>query len=276
MAIITISRGTFSGGTNLAELLSEKLKCTHITRETLVSIAKDKGVSLKKLSQALDEKPGLLESMAERVHYLTYIQQALAKAIKDEDNVVYDGLAGHLLLKDIPNILRVKVIANMDYRIEAAMERMKFNTRKDAYDFIKNIDNKRDKWTRALYQRDWQDPLLYDLVINLEQMSFNSASEVVYHAASQSEFERTQDMQKEIIDFSLCTDVRAAIAADYTIDDSNIDVEVKDGIVTLEGTIDNLEQAARIKSMVQKIPGVKEIDSRMQKQTGPLDPFQRK
>lgn len=276
MAIITISRGSFSGGTHLAELISKKMSCTHISRETLVNIAGEKGVSLEKLSRALEEKPGMLESMTERVHYLTYIQQALVKAVQKEENVVYDGLAGHLLLKEIPNLLRIKVIADMEYRIKAVMERVNFHRREDAISFIKKIDTKREKWTRALYKLDWKDPLLYDLVINLDQISFSSASEIVCHTANFDEFQRTQEMQGKIDDFSLYTDVRAAIASDYSILDADIDVEAHQGTITLKGIVENLEQSARIKEMIRKIPGVKEVHSQMQTRTATLDPFKRK
>ncbi|MEF8823677.1 MAG: cytidylate kinase family protein [Desulfohalobiaceae bacterium] len=276
MAIITISRGSFSGGTQLADHIAQKLSCTHISREMLVNIAQEKGVSLKKLSRALEEKPTLLESMTDRVHYLTYIQQALARAVQKEENVVYDGLAGHLLFKGVPNLLRVKVIADMEYRIEAVMERMGYTKREEAFNFIRNVDAKREKWTRALYQCDWKDPFLYDLTINLEQMSIAGASEIVCHTANLEEFKRTPEMQKKIDDFTLCTDARAAIASDFRIQDSGIDVEAHDGKILLTGTVENLEQGAMVKELIGNIPGVEAVNSQMQTRTAPLDPFKRK
>jgi cytidylate kinase len=61
MAIITISRGSFSGGQGLAECITEKLGYRCISREVLVEAAREYGVPLDKLSKALDEAPGLLE-----------------------------------------------------------------------------------------------------------------------------------------------------------------------------------------------------------------------
>jgi len=75
MAIITVSRGTFSGGKILAKCVAEKLGYRCISREVLVDAAREFGAPLEKLSKALDEPPGFLHHLtAERVHYLAYIR----------------------------------------------------------------------------------------------------------------------------------------------------------------------------------------------------------
>ena len=123
MAIITISRGTFSGGQILAEAVAEKLGYHCIARETLAEAAKQYGVAEEKLSKALSQKSGFLEHLtSERIHYLAYFRATLFKEVRDA-KVVYHGHVGNLLLKEVPHVLRVKVIANMGFRIKAAMDR---------------------------------------------------------------------------------------------------------------------------------------------------------
>ena len=63
MAIITISRGTNSGGQSLAECVSKRLGYRCVSRELLVQAAKDYGVEEEMLSKALEGKPGILERM---------------------------------------------------------------------------------------------------------------------------------------------------------------------------------------------------------------------
>jgi cytidylate kinase len=170
MAIITISRGTFSGGQSLAECIAEKLGYRCISREVLVKAAKQYGVPLEKLSKALEDAPGLLEHLTgERAHYLAYIRAVLCKEAKD-DRMVYHGLVGHLLFRGLPHVLRVRVIANMEFRINGAMDRRHLS-REEATQFIKKVDDKRSKWTKFLYGVDWRDPSLYDLVVNLDHIN---------------------------------------------------------------------------------------------------------
>ncbi len=124
MAIITISRGTFSGGKTLAECLGKALRYRLLSREELVqATARRFGLSQDELAAALSHKPGFLDRQRlTKRSYVLCVQAELASAVQG-DNVVYHGQAGHLLLKKVPHHLRLKVVADMEYRINAAMER---------------------------------------------------------------------------------------------------------------------------------------------------------
>ena len=96
MAIITISRGTFAGGKELAECVATKLSYRCVSRELLLADTASKyGVTEQKLVAALDNKPGFFEGLSlQRIHYIAYIRAVLAKQAQ-EDNVVYHGQVGH-------------------------------------------------------------------------------------------------------------------------------------------------------------------------------------
>jgi len=260
MSIITISRGTFSGGQQLAECVCEKLGYSCVSREVLVEAAKGHGVPLEELSKALNEPPGLFRHMGlKRVHYLVYVQEALVKAVQDE-RAVYHGLAGQLLLRGVPHVLRVKVIANMEFRIQGAMDRLRCG-RHEAVEFIKNIDKKRDKWVRYLYDVDRNDPLLYDLVVNLDRIDIVSACEIVCATASQEEFQTTPESQKRLKDLVLSSEVRARIASDGSVHDDHVEIDADDGVVTIRGTAHSMADADKIRDLVRQAPGVKDVKS---------------
>ena len=262
MAIITVSRGTFSGGQSLAECIAAKLGYRCISREVLVEAARQYGVPLEDLSHAIEDKPGFLErASSTRVHYLAYIRAAICKEVKD-DRVVYHGHAGHLLLKGLPHVLRVRVIADMEFRIEAAMERQNLS-REKAIDFIKAIDEKRVKWTKFLYHADWNDSSLYDIVINLECISIDDACEMVCRIASLDKFKVTPESQKLMDDMVLSTEVSAVLAGSKGIADAGIEIEADGGVITIGGTVGSLEEADKVREIVRKMPGVKDINSNM-------------
>ncbi len=262
MAIITISRGTFSGGQALAECVAERLGYRCVSREVLIEAARQYGVPEEKLFEALRKKPRILERLSlERTHYLAYIRAVLCEEVKG-DNVVYHGHAGHLLLKGIPHVFKVKVIANMEFRIKAAMDRHHLG-REEAIQFIKRVDDERVKWTRFLYGVDWNDPSLYDIVINLDHISLFGACEVVCHTAGLEEYKTMPASQKIMDDLVLSTHVRAIIAADESTADAEVEVEADDGIVTIWGRLQSMEDIDRINEIVRKVPGVKEVNSKM-------------
>lgn len=267
MAIITISRGSFSGGKSLAECTALKLDYGCVSREALVDAAvKRYGVPEQKLHDALTKKPGILDHLTrEKSHYLLCLRAALVRMVKDE-KVMYHGHAGHLLLKGVPHLLRVRVIASMDFRIKAVMKGQHLG-RKEAIEYIEKVDDERSKWTKFLYREDWNDPSLYDLVLNIDQLGIADACEIVCCVANMEQYRVTPDSQKLLDNLVLSTEVRGVIACDATnkgVADAGVEIEADNGIVTISGTVASLEDADRIRELISAVPGVKAIDSRIE------------
>ena len=182
------------------------------------------------------------------------------------DNVVYHGHAGHLLLKGVPHVLKIRVIASMEQRIKAAMESQGL-AREQAMDHIARVDAVRAKWTKYLYGADWTDPQLYDLVVNLDQMSVANACEVVRAAANLEEFRTTPESQRMMDDLVIASAARAKIAAEKGIGDAEVEVEAHGGVATVGGTVGSLDEADRIKQIARETPGVVEVISRIRVRT---------
>jgi cytidylate kinase len=253
--IITISRGSFSGGTVLAECVAEKLGYRLVSREVLAEAAARYGVTEEKLAQALERAPGLWERLGhDRQLYFVYIQAALCEFL-EEDNVVYHGHAGHLLLRGINHVLRVRLIAPMDYRVGAAMASLRCS-RDEAKTHVRRVDEERARWTRFLYDVDWDSPLLYDLVVNLEGMGVETACAVVRATAAQPEFQPTAASRKALRDLTLACRVRAALARNEATSRLEVEVAGDDGVVTLLGTLRDEDQARMVQEVVKHVSGV--------------------
>jgi cytidylate kinase len=262
MPIITISRGTFSGGRKIAECAAEKLGYRCISREVIVEAATEYGVSEDKLLEALTKKPGVVERLTwERNRYLAYIRAALVREAREE-NVVYHGNAGHLLLKDVPHVLKVRIIANMEFRTAAAVERENLS-REEAVRFIARVDEGRAKWTRFLYGVDWNDPSLYDIVVHLDHVGLDGACDVICHMAGMDGYKPSALSRGIIDDLVLSTHLRALIAADKSISDRQVDVRAEGGIVTVTGTVESIWEADKIRTMARSTPGVKDVVSEL-------------
>ena len=190
MAIVTVSRGTMSGGKKLAEMLADKLGYRCISREIIIKTADQYGVPESKLFEAIQRSPTIIQKVTfERERYLAFIQATLCEYAKD-DNLIYHGHAGHFLLEGIDHVLRVRIVAEMTDRIKAAVEQFGFSD-KDALKFIEKVDKQRVKWTKFLYGEDWRSPELYDIVFNLRGMDLKFACEMIKHAIEQPQFQTT-------------------------------------------------------------------------------------
>jgi cytidylate kinase len=266
MAIITISRGSMSGGKKLAECVAGAMGCACIAREVLVEGAAKLGVSEEFLRERIERSPGLWERLtAERRTYALAVQAALAEHVCG-GAVVYHGLAGHLLLREIPEVLRIRLIAPIQVRVQALMEQRGM-TREAAENHIVEVDHHRARWTRLMYEVDIEDPRLYDLVVNLEKTSLESACATVVTLARQREFIVDDAARVRLLDFALACRVRVALAVQPASRGLALKVTASDGVVTLAGEIprpDMLTHASErwigeLRQVVEQVQGVTKV-----------------
>lgn len=262
MAIITISRGTFTGGRQLADCVAEKLGYRCLSGEMLLAEASEYGAPVEKLSKAMSSTPGILERMTvERDRYLAYIKAALFKEAK-EDNLVYHGHAGHLLLEGVPHVLKVRIVASVDYRVKQVMERSNLDS-KEASKIIREVDNERIKWTKLFYHVDWRDPAIYDIVINLDQISMHSACETVCLAAGLEHFKSTPISRKIAYDLAFSSHIMATLAADRNIVTDGIEITSNEGVVTISGSTQWVGSIDKVVKEVSRVPGVDKVINRI-------------
>jgi cytidylate kinase len=256
--IITISRGSYSGGRILAELVGKRLGYRCIDRDHIIRKATAWGASQEALRAAMERPPSLLGQPPRiRYMYLAFIQAALTEEVR-QGNAIYHGLAGHLLLGKGPHVLRTRIIAAMDFRIAKLQERKDY-TRKEAIEYIEKKDEDRRKWTQYLYGVDWRDASLYDLVLNLEQMSLEEACEVICSAARLKCFEFTAETQRAVEDLARASRVRANLAMNPVTSDLQVDVVAHNGAVSIKGDIVSPDQIKKIGSIAWAVPGVTEV-----------------
>jgi len=212
LAIITISRGSLSGGRALAECLSARLGYPNVGREVLQEAAEALGASEEAFRGKFETTPGLWGRLTNaREKYVLAVQTALAEWCTRGD-LVYHGLSGHHLLKGLPGIFRVRLIAPMEMRVKALLESHPMMTVHQAKDFINDVDQDRSRWVKVMYGADVADASLYDLTITLRTHTVESACETIVAAVSQPRFQITDEMEAEIFAFAAECRVRLSRA----------------------------------------------------------------
>jgi cytidylate kinase len=256
--IITISRGSFSGGKILAEELANRLGYRLIDRDQIIQKAAAWGVSQDDLRTAIERPPTFLgQSQHTKYVYLAFIQAALTEEVR-RGNAIYHGLAGHLLLGKGPHVLRTRIIAPMEFRISKMLHGLRCN-RKEAIAYIEKMDADRRKWTQFLYGVDWGDASLYDLVLNLEQMSLEEACDVICTVSRLKCFASTPETQRALDDLATASRVKACLAMNPPTSDFQFEVVAQNGLVSIKGEIPSWEQVKRIGGVAREVPGVTEV-----------------
>jgi cytidylate kinase len=261
MSIIAISRGTFAGGEALAKRVAERLGYQYTSREMTIDVAAARyRVPPEELTEAMDRRPSFWRRvLGERAAYLTFVRATLCEHTEG-DKLVYHGYLGQLLLPGVSHVISVRVIADMEFRLRAVMQQQNL-ARQDALAYIEKTDKERREWTRFLFEVDWEDPRLYDVVLNLNRMSLDTACETVARLTERTEFQPTAASRKAMQDLAISSRVSAALATDFRTRDADLKVTADDGIVTITGATQWPEVADAVPPVVRKVDGVKEVRS---------------
>ncbi|HEX9887657.1 MAG TPA: cytidylate kinase-like family protein [Longimicrobiales bacterium] len=192
MPIITISRGSLSGGRALAECLADRLGYPCVAAEIVRGAAAKLGVSMEDVQGKFETSPGLWARLVrDREKYVLAVRTALLEGCA-EGSLVYHGLAGQFLLRDLRGVLRIRLIAPLDVRLRTLTDHHRMG-REAAEEFIRDVDNERRRWVRVMYGEDVESPALYDLTVNLRTLSLDTACEVIAEAAGQPQYEITAE-----------------------------------------------------------------------------------
>ena len=273
MAIIVISHEIGAGGPEIGQALGERLGYRCVGQDLIVDVARRYGLLEEKLSHLDEAKPSLFERFdAETRRYITVIQTALYE-FAEHDNVILLGRGGQWLLRGIPHVLRVRVMAPFDLRMKRLAKKMagqmgEQTNQRTVTDMVRRDDMEKIGRMRYLYEVDIRDPALYDVVINTEKVPNDSAVEVIASLVRRPEMATSDAGSRLVSDRALASRVQVALATHPETRMYRTTVKAKDGVVTLEGTA-ALEDAVDV---ARGVTGVREVRTQ-QVEIPPIPPF---
>lgn len=257
MPIITISRGSYSKGKEIAERVAEKLGYECVSRDILLEASEHFHIPEIMLVRALHDAPSILDRFSfGKERYVTFIEEAFLEHVQ-KDNIVYHGLAGHFFLKGVSHNLKVRILADIDDRIKVEMERENI-TEEKARNILKKDDYERRRWSMALYGIDTTDPRLYDMCIHIHKITVGDAVDIICHTVKLPHFATTEESKRMMDDLVLASKVKVAIINEWP----GAKVKSRAGAIYVH-TEAPLEQEILIQDKIAKIaktvPGVKEV-----------------
>jgi cytidylate kinase len=257
MSIITISRGSYSRGKDVAERVAAALGYECISRDILLETSEEFNTSEIKLVRALHDAPSILDRFTYgKERYIAYIRSTLLKYVQ-KDNIVYHGLAGHFFLQGIPHVLKVRIIAQLEDRLMEEMKRENISAEEARY-ILKKDDEERRKWGLHLYGKDTSDASLYDMVLRIRTMSVKDAVEVIQCAVKRPCFQTTPQSQAVLDNLVLSAQVEARLVKQFP----SISAHAETGVVTInvKAPLSHEDEvAAQVKEEAVKVAGVKDV-----------------
>ncbi|MGH7559730.1 MAG: AAA family ATPase [Gemmatimonadales bacterium] len=197
--LITISRQFGAGGAEVARRVAAELGWRVVDNELLDRIAERAGLPPEEVADREETAPGFIERLARALarsapetfpptaeepppepaeSHLVRVTETVVAEMAAESRVVLVGRAGAAVLGRSQDVLHVKVVAPLRYRIEEVARRGDTDL-KGAEHLIRESDGNRVRYHKQYYQRDWNDASNYHMVLNTEALGLDGVTGLI-------------------------------------------------------------------------------------------------
>jgi cytidylate kinase len=263
MYFITISEMIGTNGEKIARKVAEELKYTLYGAKEIFEAASEMGFlsDIKKL----DEKaPALLERFFSENPkiYLDRLQSVIYEVAK-KGNALFFGRGGKFLLQSFDCAFHILVTGSMEKRIQRVMEEKQAG-REVAGKIINQSDHDKRAFIRFAYDEDWLNPRLYDLLLNTDKLSIDSAVKMIVDGAKSDEIKSCGiDSVQLLGKLSLYRKVESALLEAGVMNLHLFFTVEEPDSVRLYGIVNSSEEKEGIEKLVKKIKGIKNIKNEL-------------
>jgi cytidylate kinase len=259
MAIITVSRQMGSGGIPIVHRAAEELGYTLVDGEAIRNVAADHGLTLDALEKADEKPPAFVEKLDAKIAIDLHLIEQIVLEFALKGNVIIYGRGGQDLLNGITSVMRVRVTAPFEERVERWAEREWLDPDL-ARVLVRKSDQQRGGFIKYYFDRDWEDPIYYDLNINTSRLSEDMAVQLICAAIKDENLvERKQESKKRIASLIVHKKAEIAVLSSSKIDGQHVGFDCCDGVLTLTGHVHSDDERNTVLSIVKEIPGVDAI-----------------
>ena len=259
MAIITISREMGSGGIPIAHKVAETLGYKLIDGEAIMEAAKSYGLSPEALEQADEKPPHFVDTLDSKQFLDLHLIELIILEAALKGNVVIYGRGGQDLLKDISSVLRTRIIAPFEDRVERWAEREWLDPDRARY-LVRKSDQQRAGFIKYYFDRNWEESVYYDLTINTQRLSEETAVKIICDSIKDHNLEGVKaDSKKILSDLILRKRVEIAILSNDHIDPYLLEINVKDGLVVLSGQVHSAAEKQTAEQQARTADGIHDL-----------------
>jgi len=269
MYFITLSEMIGTDSDKIARKVANELNYTFFGEDELFKAASEMGFfsDIKKL----DEKaPAFFERFfSEKPKiYLDRLQSIIYEVAK-KGNTLFFGRGGQFLLQSFDCAFHILVTGSIEKRIQRLMVEKQVG-REVAEKIINRSDRDKKAFIRFAYDEDWLNPRLYDLLLNTDKLSIDSAVKMIVDAAKSDGIKSCGiDSVQLLGKLSLNRRIESALLEAGVGSLHLFAVEAPDS-VRLYGVVNSSEEKKEIENLVKKIKGVKNIKNELVVFTGSM------
>jgi len=263
MSVITISRQLGSLGTEISHAVANELNYEYIDKDKIGKALRNYGLSACEVETFDEKTPPFWDYMSMQKKNFLHIIQALIHGFARKDNVVIVGRGGQVLLKDFPGVLHVRIFAPLDLRIQRIIEQ-RGGDETQAMGVLRRSDRDSAGFMRGFFDVDWDDPGLYDLMINTRYLSAQTAGRMIMESADSLLIKKGGRRDREKLEnLALVQKVERSLLVVLGSGLRQIDITAERGVVSLKGTVASNVLKEDCQNTVACIKGVNLVNNQL-------------
>jgi cytidylate kinase len=263
MSIVTFSRQSGSLGTQIARSLGETLQVPLLDKDSLELRLGEHGITSASLEKYDEKRPGFWEIFSsDKNRYLHYLKSVVYEFVREGRGVLL-GRGGQVLLAGIPGVVHVRVVAPVQVRRQRLQESLHCDERQ-AEQIQRHADTDRAGFHRFFFNVNWDDTELYDLIVNTGSLSAPAAVAVLRTALQEGRGRNEeQQARRAVADRCLQQEVETRILYQERVPVKFLEATAREGVVTLNGTVNTRSAVERCAEIAESVPGVKQVENQL-------------
>lgn len=262
MQFITLTRKMGTGGSEMARRVARQLGYAFYDTEAIEAAAQEMGF-LGDVKEVDEKVPSLFERYFTRRPEIRLDRfDSVIYELASRGNAVFLGRGSHILLRTFKCAFHVRVTASMETRMRNLVERG-FNI-DAAQRAIHRSDRERGDFVRFAFGLDWDNPELYDMVLNMDNLTPELATDTVLYVARTEEImARSIDAMKSLQMMGLVRRAEAALIEAGGFSLVSVSAMEPDR-VQLTGSVASEQVKTKAVEILKRVKGVASVDSRLE------------
>ncbi|MBT3312083.1 MAG: response regulator [Desulfobacterales bacterium] len=261
MSIVSITSGIFTNGKHVVEKLASETGGRIVRDSDLIEIlCRRHNIKTDKAERLLWGKPLVFNQFThEKERTFAYMKSIIAEFLK-EDNIIFHGLMGHLIPPEVSHVLKILVITELN--------------EKEAEKKTRPWDEEAISLTGYLFKKGPWDSSLFDILIPSYKVDMESAVRLIMENLLKDAVKETAASREAVEDFTLAARVETILLENghdviVSADDGFVKLKIDKNFLMLSRLQDEL------KSIILKIPGVKDVEVGVGKNFYKADAYRR-
>ena len=261
MPLITLTASVGTRGNEIAQLVAKKLGIGFSGDKELKTIVTESGMTIPSEYKFDLHAPGFWERLRSRAPqaYLDAMQAAVYEIARRGDGVII-GHGSQLLLRDFDCAFHVRLLSDLDHRVENLVSRQEIN-REAALDLIAKYDKGQKEFFRYAYREDIDTAALYDLSLNLNKMKSETIANLIVTGVQSDDIQSCRlDALSSMQRLAQERKIHAELLK-HNIDISTLNIAVPElDKAHITGAAISQEEMERIFEIVRNVNGITHVD----------------